>query len=337
MFKKMLVPLDGSDLAEGILPHVVTVATLFHAQVTLLRVIDAPARTEMNVVNWRMRQAEAEAYLQQQTGYLDAAGLTVDSHLLQGPTAERIVEFAVQEGADLTILSSHGQGGTSTWNVSNIAQKVLQRGLTSILLVHAAQKKRGLENKVSYHRTLVPLDGSRRAECVLPVARVFAQQEQAQILLAHVTSRPFVFRRLPPTAAENASTEWLINHNYAGAAAYLQELAERIAGHVEIALPIGDSVALALHRLVAEEAIDLALFSAHGHSAQSQWVYGSVVSNFIANGSVPLLIVQDLPRPLRDQQQIAPPRRSALYRPIESASIVTGHTRKPRTAAEQLR
>ena len=93
--------------------------------------------------------------------------------------------------------------------------------------------------------------------------------------------------------------------------------------NVRIALPTGDSVALSLYQLVTEEAIDRALFSAHGHSGQSQWVYGSVVSNFITNSSVPLLIVQDLPQPLERQQHVQANRSEALYRPIESGSMVT--------------
>lgn len=322
MFKNILVPLDGSDLAEGVFPHVRTMAAAFGARVTLLHVSKAPSRAAVDPLDWHLHKAEAGAYLREQTQYLQDAGVPVESRLLEGPVAERIVEYADQQQSDLIILSTHGAGGTSEWNVSHIAQKVLQRGVTSILLVHAAATKASIAGQLRYRHILVPLDGSRRAECVLPVATRLAEQDEADLLLAHVTTRPVIFNRLPVTDTEKAAGRWLIEHNRARAGDYFEELAPRIDASVQTALPVGDSVALELHRLVAEEAIDLVVFSAHGQSSHSQWVYGSVVSNFIANGSAPLLVVQDLPR-LSEQQpqrQFAP--RQALQGIPHSVSVV---------------
>lgn len=337
MFKNILVPLDGSHLAEGIVPHLITMAGAFQAHVTLLRVSEAPAQSDSDAVNYYLRKAEAGAYLSRQAAQLQAAGLTVDTHLLEGPAAQRIVQYAERQGADLIILSSHGLGGPSAWQISHIAQKVLQRGMTSILLVRADHTGRRLQDQVSYRRILVPLDGSRRAECVLPAATSIARHEQAKLLLAHVTTRPFLFHRLPPTATESAATEQLIQQNRARAVQYFRELAPRIDARVQLAFPVADSVALALHRLVAEQEIDLAIFSAHGHSAQSQWAYGSVVSNFITNGSAPLLIIQDLPQSPERRRQTEPSHRKALYRPLDSAPLIPAAAKKARTAANHLR
>jgi nucleotide-binding universal stress UspA family protein len=239
---------------------------------------------------------------------------------LEGPVAERIVAYADQRDTDLIILSSHGQGGLSEWNVSHIAQKVLQRGITSIFLVPAEFAGYGSAEQIDYHRVLLPLDGSRRAECVLPVARMLAERGQSELLLAHVTARPALFGRTPPTEAETAAQDWLINHNRDGAGDYLRQLASRLTSKIRIALPVDDNVALALHRLVADEAVQLVLLSAHGRTAQSQWPYGSITGNFIANGSVPLLIVQDLPQPLSQQPQIKNARRQLLHSSPKGAS-----------------
>jgi len=320
MFKKILVPLDGSDLAEGILPHVRAMAAVFDATVTLLHVSGVPSQTAVDPLNWQLQKAEAEAYLRAQVDGLEKAGVPVNGRLLEGVVAERIVEYASQQQADLIILNSHGQGGLSEWNVSHIAQKVLQRGVTSIMLVRATQARDALGEAIGYRRVLVPLDGSRRAECVLPAARMLAEEEQAELLLAHVTTRPVIFNRFPATEEERAATGWLIEHNRSAAAGYFRELAaHRLAADVQTALPVGDSVTQALHQLVAEEAVDLVLLSAHGRTAERQWAYGSVAGNFIANGSVPLLIVQDLPQPLSQQPEAAYPRRQPLQGVREKA------------------
>jgi nucleotide-binding universal stress UspA family protein len=312
MFQHILVPLDGSTLAEAILPHARAMAAAFDARVTLVHVLETPSRETVHVFDWHLRKAEAEAYLQEQVTCLQQAGLAVASELLEGPASERIVEYAGEQQADLIILSSHGQGGLSEWHVSHIAQKVLQRGVTSILLVRAGQSGDASPGEIRYRRILVPLDGSRRAECVLPAARMLVQQH-ATLLLAHVTTPPFVFRRLPFTAGELASMDWLVDHNRARAGKYLRQLARGIPSPVRTVLPVGDNVALTLHEMVREEAVDLLLFSAHGHSSQSQWAYGSVVSNFIAYGAVSLLIVQDLPQPLSQERELQAPRRQTLY------------------------
>jgi nucleotide-binding universal stress UspA family protein len=320
MFHPILVPLDGSTLAEAVLPQARALAAAFDARVSLLHVLDGTLAGSPDLFDWHLRRAEAEAYLREQAACLQQAGLPVDTSLLEGPAAERIVEYASQEHANLIILSTHGLGGLTSSNVAAIAHKVLERGTASILLVRAAQPEGPPADPMRCRRILVPLDGSRRAECVLPVARMLARQ-RAELVLAHVTTRPFIFQPLPFTTAERASVDWLVDYNRAGAEKYLRSLAQSFPPPVHVALPVGDNVALTLHQLVTDEAADLVLLSAHGHSAQSQWPYGSLVGNFITHGSVPLLIVQDLPQPVGEQPGFQTPRRQPLNGSFERHNL----------------
>ncbi|MDT8307325.1 MAG: universal stress protein [Anaerolineae bacterium] len=314
MFENILVPLDGSYLAEGVLAHVQTMAAAMAARVTLLGVSEPPTHTGVNPLDWHLRLAETEAYLRRLAAPLQVAGLTVATALREGGAAERIVEYAAAHPSTLIILNTHGRGGASDWNVSHIAQKVLQRGTASILLVRAGDSPPSGSGQAHYRRIMLPLDGSRRAECVLPGATTLAQHQRARLLLVHVTTPPFLFHRLPPTAAETNAADWLVDHNRAQAARYFAGLRSRIPTGVQTLLPIAGNVPLALHQLVAAEAVDLVLLSAHGHSAQSQWPYGSVVRNFITHGTASLLIVQDLPQPLHPRPSADAPRRETLHR-----------------------
>ena len=320
MFKRILVPLDGSELAEGILPHARAMASTFGACVTLLHVSETPPQASVNVFDWSLRKAEAEAYLVEQAASFQRAGLRVEYRLLEGPAAPRIVAYAEQQKIDLIVMSSHGRGGLSRWNISHIAQKVLQQTSSSILLVRAEHA--GLEPAATarYGRILAPLDGSRRAECVLPVANRLMAQQGTKLILAHVTSRPFIFNRLLPTTEEREMVVQLARHNNARAREYFEELAARLVPEmgsgVETLLPVSDNVALALQNMVADKAVDLVLLSAHGHSAQGQWTFGNVVTNFVFHGSVPLLVVQDLPQLLSRQASVPAlefVRREALH------------------------
>ena len=78
------------------------------------------------------------------------------------------------------------------------------------------------------------------------------------------------------------------------AAAYLEQLHPRLSANIETRLLVADDVASSLHNLAAQEHVDLVVLSAHGYSGGTKWPYGSVALNFIAYGTSPLLIVQDL-------------------------------------------
>ena len=145
-----------------------------------------------------------------------------------------------------------------------------------------------------YHRLLVPLDGSQRAESILPVVETLARAHQAQILLAHVVRRPDIPRRTPPTHEDIDLADRLVERNRTETAQYLDELGSRLSGEVEMRLLVEEHVAATLHELVDQEKIDLVLLSSHGCAGHTRWPHSSVVSSFITYGTTPLLIMQDI-------------------------------------------
>lgn len=300
MFNRILLPMDRSPLAECVLPHTVAVARAFESQVTLVHVMDPPHRANwrraVDPLNWRIRKAEAESYLGDLVLRLQKAGLPSEKQILEGQAADRIVEFSHKNDIPLIMLSSHGQSGLSGWNVSSVVQKIILRVHTSIMIVRAYQSASTDVTGLRYHRLLVPMDGSQRAECVLPVAATLARAHEAEILLAHVARRPEMPRRTPPTDEDVELADRLVERNRAEAIQYLDQLRSRLSGQVQARVLVGDHVPATLHELVDQEKLDMVLLTAHGYSALTRWPYGSVVSSFITYGATPLLIVQDLPQ-----------------------------------------
>ena len=300
MFNRILLPLDRSALAECVLPHTIAVARAFESQVTLLNVMDVPRearwRNAMDPLNWQIRKAEAIAYLHDVDLRLQAAGLLTETHILEGFAAEQISGFSDTYTPQLIILSSHGQSGLSGWNVSGVVLKVILRARTSIMIVRAYQPTPTEMTGLRYRRILVPLDGSQRAECVLPMACTLARFHEAQILLAHVVGRPEMPRRTPPSREEVEVADRLVERNQTEAIQYLNDLRSQLPGEVQARVLVSNHVAATLHELVEQEMIDLVVLSAHGHSGLTQWPYGSVVISFITFGTTPVLIVQDLSR-----------------------------------------
>lgn len=298
MFNHILVPLDGSPLCEYVLPHAVALAQALGARVTLLQVLE-PVHTagqtrSVDPLGWHIRKAEGVAYLDAVAARLQEADLRLEKALLEGPAAERIAQFAKDQNADLMVLSSHGEGGLNRWNISAAVQRTILEASISVMIVRAYQPVPSDLTGLRYQRLLVLLDGSRRAECTLPLATTLARIHESQLLLAHVVARPEMPRHAPPTQEDIELANQLTERNRLEATRYLQHLQSRLSLAVQTRLLVSDNAAATLHELAAQENVDLVVLSAHGYSGGTKWPYGSVAISFIAYCTFPLLIVQDL-------------------------------------------
>jgi nucleotide-binding universal stress UspA family protein len=300
MFDRILLPLDRSALAECVLPHAIAVARAFESQVTLLHVMDTPRearwRRAMDPLNWQIRKAEATTYLHEVELRLQAAGLQTDTHILEGVAAEQVIGFAETHASQLIMLSSHGQGGLSEWGASSVVQKITQRARTSVMIVRAARLVVLDAPSLRYQRILVPLDGTQRAETILPAAATLARANDAQIVLAHLVQQPAMPRRTPPSREDIELADQLVVRNQAEATQYLDQLQSRLTGTVEARVRVSDQLAATLHELIEQEKTDLVLLSAHGVSSQTRGPFGDVTNNLIAYGTTPLIIMQEGPQ-----------------------------------------
>ena len=299
MLNTILLPLDRSVLAECVLPHAVALATALHARLTVLHVLQTPCPSDshepVDALQWRLQRAEVETYLQDVQSRLEAAGVVVDAEIVDGDAAEEITKYAQEKQVDLIIMSSHGASGLSGWNLSSIAQKVVLRAHTSMMIVRAYRPVPPEPTGMRYARLLAPLDGSPRAESALPFVADLARAYHSQVLLTCVVARPELPGRMPPTAEDTELVERMVARNRAAGQIYLEDIRGRLDDvDVEVRLLIADQVEAALHGLAEQEQTDLVLLTAHGHSGDAGWPYGSVVLSFLAYGFAPLLIVQDL-------------------------------------------
>jgi len=301
MFEHVLVPLDGSPLAESVLPHALEMARTFGAKTTLLQVVEqesaAPASCAVDPLDWHLRKAEAEAYLHKVVQRIGEPDLGLACECVEGQAAERIIDFAHRHGVDLIALCSHGRSGLSGWNVSSVVQKIILRAHVSTLLVRAYYGSPTFQRPLRYRRMVVTLDCSQRAECVLPLATQIARFHEAELLLTHVVRRPEMPRRSPPEALDLELAERVVERNRQDATQYLDHLQARLSsdlGETQHRLLVHENAAAALHDLVEAEEAELVVMSAHGHSGCNRWPYGSVAVSFIVYGHTPLLIVQDL-------------------------------------------
>ncbi len=148
MYQKIMVPLDGSDLAECVLPHVETIARGCSAvEIVLLRVCDAPSiladYPEGKGKSWERHvermttnaEQQCNIYLGDVEKQLRDQGFNVRIESRLGKPAEEIVDFANKNEVDLIIMASHGRSGVSRWAYGSVADKVLRSTCVPVLLV----------------------------------------------------------------------------------------------------------------------------------------------------------------------------------------------------------
>ncbi|MFC1997841.1 universal stress protein [Chloroflexota bacterium] len=320
MFDSILVPLDGSQLAECVLPHAAAFARSFDAEITLLRILEknqtGVSAQLFDLLNWQIQKTKATLYLEEIKGRFKESNIRVRAIVIEGLVTEGITEYAQNEGMKLIILSSHGRHGLTQWGISSITQKIILSAPTSVLIVRAHQQNipsGELSTFPLYQHTLVPLDCSQRAEHVLPIITQLAHVHKPKIHLVHVVHPPEMARQMPPAREDIDLSNRVVARNREEAGYYLEQVKSRSYLHgitIQTHLVTSDHTAAALYQVVEQEHIDMVILNAHGYSGKHQWPYGSVVNNFILYGKVSLLIVQDLPA----KQELKPLESSSRER-----------------------
>jgi len=142
MYKKILVPLDGSELAEKALDHAEKLAEAFDAEIILFQVVPfmtiygTPELMTPFILDKKQKE-EAESYLINLSGDLKKRGFKVTAKVKTGQhVAGEIIDFAKENGVDLIVMCTHGHSGITLWVLGSVARKVLTRAETPILLIH---------------------------------------------------------------------------------------------------------------------------------------------------------------------------------------------------------
>jgi nucleotide-binding universal stress UspA family protein len=151
MYQKILVPLDGSDLAECVLPHLETISRGCEiTTIVFVRVVDPtvpPARSP-NSSEFGLRKKDreqldkhrksaAEEYLQQLTEKLEYNWAQVETEVLVGTVAESIAEYAEKNSVDIIIIASHGRSGISRWVMGSVADRILRSACVPVMMIRA--------------------------------------------------------------------------------------------------------------------------------------------------------------------------------------------------------
>jgi nucleotide-binding universal stress UspA family protein len=296
MFEHLLVPLDGSWLAEAALPAASYLAEVLGAWVTLVHVVEQDAPQQIHSDRHLVDPDEAEVYLEEVAGRAFPPGVRVEWHVHTAPqrdVARSIVAHVDELAPDLIVMCTHGQGGLQTWLFGSIAQQVIALGATPVLLIRPSDVD--ALPPFTCQKLLVPLDGNPEHEQGLAVAAGLVEPCKARMHLLRVVptlgtldSRQAASARLLP-----GTTSALLDLDQASAETQLQHLVEELEGQglwATTDVRRGDP-ATVIAQVAQEEGASLVVLGTHGKTGLEAFWSESVAPQVCNRTRLPLLLV----------------------------------------------
>jgi nucleotide-binding universal stress UspA family protein len=293
----LLVPLDGSRLAEAVLPAVTTLGVQLGATTTLLHVLERGAPATVHGQPHLQGQEAAETYLDGIAARLVSAGLSVQTHVHPNPMgdiAHSIVEHARELGSDLVVLASHGAGGLRGLLFGRIAQQVVRRGTFPVFLVPVSVGPAG-KTDWTPRTAMVALNGTAEAEAALPVTAAVARALGLTLVLVYaVPTLGSVPRDQTPVAAfVPGATRAVLDLEADEAERYLERVVREV---VRLAIAASGVVlrgepAAAIAAEAERRGVDLLAIATHGRGGLEGAWSGSVGAKILGRFGRPLLLV----------------------------------------------
>lgn len=308
MYRRMLVPLDGSELAEEVLTYAKELAGRLDIGTILLHVCD-PRESESvfmcqayieHVAEIARREARA---IQKKSGVKPGGEpVEVRGELAVGYPADEILRYADENAADLILMATHGHSGVKRWALGSVADKVLRASKVPVWLVRAGIPDEIVYDKWPKRTILVLLDGSELAESVLPHVEVLVKQrgiEPVDVVLLRVYEPPVLpsyyaseLSGVPLNWGQYVEQETVrgkqVAENYlAGIEKRFKDLGVTVRSEVLVG-----KASDVIVNYANKHPFNLIVMATHGRSGLRRWVYGSVAENVLLGALSPVFLVR---------------------------------------------
>lgn len=297
MYSRILVPLDGSEVAEQVLPYVRLLGQGLKAHVELFQLFDPSLQAVLAASHGgeplSVKRRDAQNHLEKVATSLKKDGLDVSVNLYEAPVAlpaVYILSEAEKEPSTLIALSTHGRFGIGRWLLGSTTDKVLQATKNPLLIIRSRGEEE-FSQEVKLDSITVALDGSTLAEQVLAHVVALAQTLSLKVILVRVTPWGYtgfsddepIPRHQPPTEPDPDAVE------------YLTEVSDRLrqegVSSVEERVLYGapDELILETAREIRNS---LVAITTHGRSGIGRWLFGSVADRVVRYCGCPVLVIR---------------------------------------------
>ena len=292
MFYKILVPLDGSELAEVTLWYAEGLAGRMGSAITLLMVLSPEDLTSRYMYDCYLKEItkRTKANAEERGAGKKEGEIKVDYEVLKGDAAEEIVDYADKARTNLIIMSTQGRSGVRRWALGNVANKVLRATGKPVLLIRA----RGAKPDVYRERlvkVLVPVDGSKESESILRYVTYMATELDLEVTLFHAWIRE---SEDIPLTTEGVEQLKQVRKRKEGYIKRTETRLKRKGVNVNSVFKevLTGGAAEEIIKLAEEGDFSMVAMSTHGRSGLGRWIFGSNAEKVLEEGSTPLLLVR---------------------------------------------
>ena len=275
MFETILVPIDGSELADRIIGQVGRLLRREDSRVVLVTVVPQD-RIEARE-GFENPVEAARNHIERLTRELVTQGANVATRVLAGDPAARILECAADEKASLIAMATHGRSGLSRFVRGSVAERVLREADIPVLMANPRGLDRTLDVRI--RKILVPLDGSERSASILPWASEIARRHDSELVLFHAVDPSTIKAPAPSMPGELARADERLGRH--GPTISDVRFSQRTVWG-----PPAESILQA----VDSEGADLLAMTTHGRSGVTRWAFGSVAEKVLREVGCPILI-----------------------------------------------
>jgi len=288
MYQNILVPMDGSPLAEVVLPYVYELCTRFSPKVTFLHVCQSSESAFMC-------EAYIERLVETAERKVKAAKGNIKAVTVPGNVPEQILDQADKAASDLILMAAHGYSGRGDWMLGSVAHKVISSSRAPVLVVREQLPDRAGGWP---QNAIVPLDGSSLSESVLPHVVSMAKTGVA-ITLLRVCEPPVLLADYPDSvmpegwddhvklakrSAENACSVYLGD--------VVRERLQKEGVKADSTVVLADRAADGIIEHISRDPSALVVMSTHGRSGFSRWPYGHVTDRVVLASKNPVLLIR---------------------------------------------
>jgi nucleotide-binding universal stress UspA family protein len=293
MYKQLLIPLDGSKTAEHVLPYARFLAAKLKLPTELLSAVELPVSAAgeralyLDLIIERAVTVSHE-YLNRIAKTFDGGGVTITVE--KGNPEELILTRAEADEKILIAMATHGRSGIARWLLGSVAEKVVREAKNPLLLVRAKEGAK-TDGQAAFNSIIVPLDGSKLAECVLPHVVELAKAVKLKIVLLQAFSLKQIIHTYKDYIPDFDALE---RSSKSGASRYLEEKEQQLkeAGLNVSSVAAEGEAAETIIELARGAPESLIAMCTHGHSGIRRWMLGSITEKVVRHADNPVLAIR---------------------------------------------
>lgn len=289
MIDRILLPLDGSDVAEEVIPYGEELAKKLGAEVILFHTCVPEYRLACNM--HRLYLEKTAELMQERLEKASPKGESprVQAAFLRGDFARSICDYVAAKDIDLVIMAAYGFTSIRVRKTGSVADRIFRLLECPSLLIRTGDSERARDRERLISRILLPLDGSEHAEMALPIVQELASKLKAEVNLFTMVKKAYLSDGSDNKKANAAEQKRIQN--------YLQGIEKKLKQqgiNASNGLTLGEKQAEAISEAVKKADADMVVMATRGRSPNHAWRPGSTAHKLLNTGNLPLLIVSKI-------------------------------------------